>query len=84
MGKKSWYSSRSEHDAGMEVEDFVEACTECIDRCDEVPEAGEEFAWSIKERLQGMREFAETKERVTAKMVAAMENMSAAIERWLD
>jgi len=48
-----------------------------------IPEEGEEFAESVEEKVQSMREWMEEKEWVTPAMAAALRNMREGVDKWL-
>lgn len=66
------------------VEKFIKDATDLIEQCDEIPEAGQEFATSVVERLEGMAEWAEENDHVTERMLNAIEGYERGINRWLD
>jgi hypothetical protein len=50
---------------------------------DSIPDQGEDFRESVREKVEGMREWIEEHMQVTAKMVVALENMRAGVNRWM-
>lgn len=57
---------------------------DAADRCDEIPERGEDFAESVQAKLESIIETIERTEHVTPAQKQAIENMEHGIERWLD
>lgn len=71
----------------MKNEEAIEAVDQCdriSDACEEVPERSEDFASSVMERVQDMRESIVRNDRVSPKMEAALDNMEAAINQSID
>jgi len=57
---------------------------EILANIEELPEAAEDFGASIQEKIESMAEWIETNERVTPKMISALSNMHAGVEKWMD
>lgn len=73
-------------DAGNEELDWeaaIEQCDRIFDKCEEVPERGEDFAYSVMEKVESIRESIEKSERVTQGQLTALENMESGVDRWL-
>lgn len=51
---------------------------------DDIPEAGQDFASSVQEKLEGMRRWIEDNGKVTEKMLLAIDNMHSGILRWTE
>lgn len=66
-----------------EWEAFVSNAEELCARLDELPERAADFADGVRERLEGMIEWAREHERVTERMVTALDNMANGVARWL-
>ena len=49
----------------------------------DIPERGEDFAAGVTDTLEDMRAWIEENEHVTEKQQQAIENMQAAVGRWL-
>lgn len=64
-------------------ETFVEDCDYLIGLCDEVPERGTDFASSVREKAEGMKEWATENRHVTEKMIAAVDRMSEGVAKWI-
>lgn len=63
---------------------WFKRATEAAEQCDDIPERGEEFATSVKERLEGIAETIERTRTVTTAQARAIENMEHGIERWIE
>lgn len=66
------------------VERFLKDGKALIEACDEVPEAGQDYAMSVAERLESMMDWAEENDHVTEKMTNALEGWESGISKWLD
>ena len=67
----------------MDWEEALELCEEIEDLLGDLPERAEDFAQSVGEKVDSMREWIEENEHVTEKMVDALENMKEGSERWM-
>ena len=63
---------------------WVKRATEASELCDDIPEAGEDFAVSVQEKLDKIAETIERTEYVTPDQQRAIENMEHGIDRWLN
>ncbi len=52
--------------------------------CEDVPEAGQEYAESVYEKVSSIMETISSKERVTDRQLEAMQNMRAGLEKWIE
>lgn len=67
-----------------QVQEFIEKCEQALLDATEVPEAGEEFAASVSDKIERMKKWAEERNHVTEKQQEALENMCGGIARWLE
>ena len=67
----------------MDYKEAIELIDGLLDDLDEIPESGEDFAESVRDKITSMREWIEDKERVTEKMETALMNMQGGINKWL-
>ncbi len=65
-----------------EWEEFVGEAQDLLARLDDLPERAEDFADGVRERLEGMIEWAKEKEHVTEAMQSALGNMESGVARW--
>jgi DNA uptake protein ComE-like DNA-binding protein len=65
-------------------EDAIEQCDRILSDCDDVPEAGDDFAYSVRENVEGIKATIEEKEYVTPDQQSALDNMESGVRRWLD
>lgn len=63
-------------------EQFVQDAEKLLDTLDDLPERAEAFVDGVRERLEGMIEWARENEHVTEKMWAALYNMQDGVSRW--
>jgi len=63
-------------------EEFVEDAEKLLDGLDDLPERAEDFAEGVRERLEGMIEWARDNEHATEKMWSALYNMQDGVARW--
>lgn len=70
-----------ENDEAIEA---VEQCDRILEACEDVPERAEDFATSVMEKVESMREWIVKHDRVTPKIAASLENMESAIDRCLE
>lgn len=63
--------------------DTLGAAEEAMERLDELPSRAAEFRDGVEDRLRGIIAWIEREEHVTEKMADAIDNMSAAIDKWI-
>lgn len=62
----------------------VEQCDRITEKCDEVPFDAIDFADSVREKARSIRSWIESNGRVTDRQQAALDNMEAGIDSWLE
>lgn len=62
----------------------VKQCDRIIDKCDEIPFEGADFAESIRGKVESIRKWIEQHGRVTPKQQDALDNMESGADRWLE
>ena len=64
---------------------FVEGCDECLDDLVLIPyfARAQVFADSVREKVEGMRDWAEEHEHVTETMEVALANMQEGVNNWI-
>lgn len=67
----------------MTVSDALDLCDEILENLDDIPVAGEEFADSVREGVESVREWIGTHDAVTDKQATALENWAEGVGRWL-
>ena len=67
----------------MEWEDAVKFCEEIISVCHDVPEKGEEFAFSVMTTVESMKKNIEEFKNCTKNQLKALKNMDEGISRWI-
>jgi len=67
-----------------DVEDAIGRLEDVVSMCDDIPEAGEEFAESVREGAVGMMADIASKKRVTEKQDKTIDNWSAGLSRWIN
>jgi len=67
----------------MSYEEAMELADDILSDLDDIPERGEEFADSVREKVESMRIWIEENEKVTPLMIVALENMRQGVDRWL-
>lgn len=65
-------------------EDAIEQCNRIMEMCNEVPERGEDFAYSVQQKVQEISETIEESERVTEAQQIALDNMESGVSRWIE
>lgn len=63
-------------------EEAFELCNDILELIPEVPEAGEDFAASVEDKVMGIQRTIEERKIVTEKQLDALENMKAGVARW--
>lgn len=63
---------------------YLHIARDASQRADDIPERGEDFVASVQETLNDIAEWIEENAHVSGKQAAAIENMAAGVERWLD
>jgi hypothetical protein len=69
---------------GCDWETALSTIEEMREELGGLPEAAEDFASSVGEKLDSFAEWIDENEHLTPKQENALENMKAAIARWLD
>lgn len=67
----------------ISVRDAVALASSIIEDCDEIPEAGEDFAASVQEKVGSIMETIEELDRVSPNQIRALVNMQSGVARWL-
>ncbi|MGE0434731.1 MAG: PD-(D/E)XK nuclease family protein [Planctomycetota bacterium] len=57
--------------------------SEALDKCDDLPEAADEFRQSVEDKLRSMSTWILENYHVTEKQLESIENMTGGIDRWL-
>lgn len=84
-GRNSTDRERTEDD--IKDDDAIKAVEQCdriLDACEDVPERGEDFASSVMEKVESIREVIVKHDRVTEGQLSALDNMETAVGRWVD
>jgi hypothetical protein len=63
-------------------QDALKQCDTIIELLDDVPAEGEDFADSVREKTESIRDWIERNKEVTSKQQQALDNMQAGAERW--
>jgi hypothetical protein len=64
-------------------EEGIQLCDHILDLLDELPEAAEEFADSVKAKVIDIHDWIEAKNHITDSQYHALERMLAGVEKWL-
>lgn len=67
-----------------DVTESVEQCLRILELLDELPEAADEFAGSVRESVNSMMRWLQENRRVTDRQQQALDNWEAACGRWLE
>jgi hypothetical protein len=67
----------------MDYEESIELADDILSDLEELPERAEDFRDSVREKVEGMREWMMEHEAVTDKMVSALQNIRNGLDRWL-
>lgn len=67
----------------MDFEEAIEYAEEILSDLDNLPERAADFAESVREKVEGMKDWMEEHQTVTEKMVTALENIRAGVDKWL-
>lgn len=65
-------------------EEALALCEEIRELLPDLPDAADDFATSIKEKIDSIAEWIADREHVTPAQLSALENMKAGCERWLE
>jgi len=63
-------------------EEFLDNAEQLLADVEELPDRAEDFADSVKEKVEGMVDWARDNEHVTGPMETALDNMAAGVARW--
>lgn len=66
------------------VDEALDQCDRIADLCEQVPERGEDFASSVLEKVESIRDWIEENDHVTEKQLKSLENMEAGVLRWVE
>lgn len=64
--------------------DAVDLCDEILELCEDVPDRSGDFATSVTEKVESIREWICEHDHVTEKQMASLENMKSHIQRSID
>ena len=70
-----------------EREEYMDLARETVANCEwlaENNEKAEDFAISVKEKIDSMIEWSEKNNKMTEKMASSIKNMSEAVQKWID
>lgn len=67
----------------MDHEEAIGYAEDILSDLDDLPERAEDFRESVREKVEGMKDWMEEHQAVTDKMIAALENMRAGLNKWL-
>jgi hypothetical protein len=67
-----------------EAIEAIEQCERIMEKIHDVPEAGEDFAASVSEKVDSIWQWIEEHGRVTPKQQEALDNMESGLDRWLE
>lgn len=68
----------------LRVQEATDLVSSILEGCDEIPERGEEFAESVREKAADIGNTIEERQFVTDSQLRALENMLAGVNRWID
>lgn len=66
----------------MTPDEALELGQEILDALEYLPEAAEDFASSVRDKVEGIMAWIEEKQHVTENQVSALNNMMAGVEKW--
>ena len=69
---------------GHDWEDAVEQCDRVLEKLEDMPTAGQDFADSVREKVEGIRESILKFENATTGQYAALDNMEEATDKWIN
>jgi len=67
----------------MDYEEAIELCDDILSSLEDLPEHAEDFSDSVHEKVTSMRDWIDENERVTDKMISALENIQSGVSKWL-
>lgn len=73
----------SDVDEQKHVEDAKEQCERILEKAEEIPDAGYDFAESVSEKCSSILVYIEKFKRVTPQQREALSNMEYGVDRWL-
>lgn len=62
----------------------MDQCEEILAAIDDLPERAADFAASVKEKVESIRDWIEAQETVTSAQCAALDNMERGVHAWLE
>lgn len=71
-------------DSGTDWQTAIEQCNRILGMCEEMPDAGYDFAQSVHEKTEDIATWIETHKSVTGKMQEALDNMESGLSNWLN
>jgi hypothetical protein len=66
-----------------DVLDIFKQCNRILYMCDQVPERGEDFAGSVRERVESIKEYVEEHDSISPGQQQALDSMEDGVARWL-
>lgn len=69
----------------MEHEEAIELCDSILSKCETLSdiEAAQDFAGSVSEKVNSMKEWISNNQKVTDKMSVSLSNMDSGCDKWL-
>lgn len=62
----------------------VEQCDDLLAACLDLPSRAEDFAFSVREKVESIRDWIVEHEHVTEAQLSALDNMNGGVDRWLE
>ena len=67
----------------MDWEDADELCDEILEDIDDIPGAGQDFADSVRAKVESIQLTIQDNANATDKQVTALQNIHAGVKKWL-
>lgn len=65
------------------AKEALDQCDHILELCDEVPTKGEDFAESVREKVESIAEWIRENEHVTDAQKESLDNMERGVSRWI-
>lgn len=67
----------------MEATDAIDLCERILTDIDEIPERGWDFAESVREKVEGIKDWVLEHDTVTEPQADSLKNMEEGVGKWL-
>jgi uncharacterized 2Fe-2S/4Fe-4S cluster protein (DUF4445 family) len=83
MTPSVWDRIEAANESSMDYEEAIEYGEDILSALDDLPDRAENFAESVREKVESMVSWMVKNQKVTEKMITALQNIRGGVDRWL-